>query len=72
MQTFDFDVTMYDLVEAEGIDGLNEILDERMAAQGIDGYAADVSYWPINLDVQGDQHMLTIRAKFQLYQGDNE
>lgn len=43
-KTFEFDVTVEDLLDADGVAGLNEILDERMASQGIQHTATDIGY----------------------------
>lgn len=43
-KTFEFDVTVEDLLDADSLAGLNAILDERMASQGIQHTATDISY----------------------------
>lgn len=43
-KTFEFTVTPDDLIEANGLEGLNEILDEQMTAAGLQHIATDISY----------------------------
>lgn len=43
-KTFEFTVTPDDLIDANGLEGLNEILDEQMMAAGIQHSATDISY----------------------------
>lgn len=43
-KTFDFTVTPDDLLDADGVAGLNDILDEQMTAAGINHMATDITY----------------------------
>jgi hypothetical protein len=43
-QSFEFEVTVDDLIEVNGVEGLNEILDERMGEAGIKHTATDIGY----------------------------
>lgn len=64
--TFEFDVSLDDLLYAEGAAGLNDILDERMAQKPEDFYgimATDISYEPLFV-TPGDTGLITIRATF--------
>lgn len=65
--TFEFDVTLDDLVEANGIEGLNDILDERLAQDPLGRFegviASDISYEPLSV-TPGDTGLITIVATF--------
>lgn len=64
-KTFEFDVTMADLLDADGLNGLNEILDERMADRGIQHTATDISYDLTGLHREdGAEGLLTIVATY--------
>lgn len=43
-ETFEFTVTPDDLIYAQGLEGLNEILDEQMTAAGLTHTATDIFY----------------------------
>lgn len=65
---FEFDVTLDDLLYANGLEGLNDILDERMAAKPEDFYGVmptDISY-ELKSVTTGDEGLglITIVATF--------
>lgn len=64
-KTFEFDVTLDDLLYVNGAGGLNEVLDFRMGNdpefEGI--IATDISYEAVLLS-PGDTALITIRATF--------
>lgn len=64
--TFEFDVTFEELLYAEGAAGLNEILDERMADQGIQHTATDIGYQVIKHTPgeEGTSGLITIIATY--------
>lgn len=65
--TFEFDVTLDDLLYAEGVAGLNDILDERMTndpqARFEGQMATDISYEALTV-TPGDTNIITISATF--------
>jgi hypothetical protein len=65
--TFEFDVSLDDLLYAEGAAGLNDILDERMSNDPLGRFegkiATDISYQPV-LVTPGDNGLITIIATF--------
>lgn len=60
-ETFDFTVTPDDLLDANGLEGLNEILDEQMAAAGITHMATDITYKFKNM-VEGTTYDAMLRV----------
>lgn len=75
MTKFIFDVTLDDLLDADGVEGLNNILEERMAQNpefaGV--LPTDISYEP-QFVTPGDIGLITIIATFtpdSIY-GDND
>lgn len=63
--TLEFDVTLDDLMEANGAEGLNDILDQRMSQnpefEGV--MPTDIAYEPLFVS-PGDTALITIRATF--------
>lgn len=64
-KTFEFDVTLDELIEANGVEGFNDILDERLSQNPeFDGIIpTDISYDPLTV-WPGDTALITIRATF--------
>lgn len=64
-RTLEFDVTLEDLVEAGGLEGLNEILDQRMSQRPeFEGMiATDISYEAVSVS-PGDVNLIVIVATF--------
>lgn len=58
-RTFEFTVTPDDLLEANGVAGLNEILDEQMELANLQHTATDISYSFKTL-VEGETYDATI------------
>lgn len=66
-KTFEFDVTLEDLLYANGVEGLNDILDSRMADRGIQHSATDIGYKVVRLypvTEEGVEGLITIIATY--------
>jgi hypothetical protein len=65
--TFEFDVTLDELLDAEGIEGLNDILDDRLASQGISHIPTDIGYTVVKHHPGGEENpsgLITIIATY--------
>lgn len=65
-KTFEFDVTLEELAESGGMDGLNDILDSRLSDRGFSHIPSDIDYRAIGLIPGDDTHegIITILATY--------
>lgn len=65
-KTFEFDVTLDELVESGGMDGLNDILESRLSDQGFSYIPSGIDYRAIGLTPGDDtqEGIITILATY--------
>jgi len=64
--TFEFDVTLDELVDSGGMDGLNDILESRLSDKGFSYIPSGIDYRAIGLVAGDDTHegIITILATY--------
>ena len=67
VKTFQFEISLDELVWLEGMQGMNDLLDEKMTQAGLGEIATDISYAIIKLNVSADgneNNTVTVEATY--------